>query len=57
MKITKMLPKFLAIPYQEEDLRRAETHLEYHRLMVNSLQMRVAEGCNELQRLRSNRND
>jgi len=52
MKITKILPKFLAKTYQEEDLRRAETHLEYHRMMVRSLEYRVAEGRAELDRLR-----
>ena len=52
MKITRFLPKFLAKAYQEEDLRRAETHLEYHKMMVRSLEYRVAEGREELERLR-----
>ena len=52
MKITRILPKFLAKTYQEEDLRRAEDKLEYHRVMVRVLQERVVEGHAELQRLR-----
>ena len=55
MKITKILPKFLAKAYQEEDLRRAETHLEYHRGMARFFEERVAEGFTELERLRKGR--
>ena len=51
MKITRILPKFLAKPYQEEDLRRAEIHLEYHRCMVRLYEERVTEGQIELKRL------
>lgn len=51
MKITRILPKFLAKTYQEEDLRRAENHLEYHRCVVRVFEERVAEGRKELQRL------
>jgi len=52
MKITRILPKFLAKAYQEEDLRRAEDHLQYHRGMVRVFEERVAEGRTELERLR-----
>ena len=52
MKITRILPKFLAKKYQEEDLRRAETYLEYHKMMVRSIQARITEGYDELTRLR-----
>ncbi|HSG83354.1 MAG: hypothetical protein ACE5SV_08445 [Candidatus Nitrosomaritimum aestuariumsis] len=52
MKITKILPKFLARVYQEEDLRRAEMHLQYHRGIVRVLEGRVVEGRKELERLR-----
>ena len=51
MKITRILPKFLARAYQEEDLRRAEIHLQYHRGMVRVLESRVAESREELARL------
>ena len=52
MKITRILPKFLAKKYQEEDLRRAEIHLEYHKMMVRSFQARITDGYDELVRLR-----
>ena len=52
MKITRILPKFLAKSYQEEDLRRAEIQLQYHREMVRVFQQRVAEGREELDKLR-----
>jgi len=52
MKLTRILPKFLAKAYQEEDLRRAEINLEYHRELVRNLEYRVAEGRAELDRLR-----
>ena len=51
MKITRILPKFLAKTYQEEDLRRAEIYLQYHRELVRNLEYRVAEGRAELERL------
>ena len=51
MKLTRILPKFLAKAYQEEDLRRAEINLEYHRGLVRNLEYRVAEGRAELERL------
>ncbi len=51
MKITEILPKVLAKKYQEEDLRRAEIHLQYHRGMVRVLEERCNEGREELERL------
>ena len=53
MKLTRILPKFLAMPYQEESLRRTEIYLEYHRGLVRNLEYRVAEGRAELDRLKS----
>jgi hypothetical protein len=52
MKITRILPKFLAKSYQEEDLRRAEIQLQYYKGMVRVFQQRVAEGREELEKLR-----
>ena len=52
MKVTKILPKFLAKAYQEESLRRTEIYLEYHKDLVRNLEYRVAEGHAELDRLR-----
>ena len=57
MKITRILPKFLARSYQQEDLRRAEIQLEYHRGWVRSLEERVSEGRTELDRLRREPHD
>ena len=54
MKLTRFLPKFIAKAYQEEDLRRAEIQLQYHRMMVQNLEYRVTEGREELSRLKSN---
>jgi len=51
MKITRILPKFLAKAYQEEDLRRAEIDLQFHRGYVKFFEDRVAEGHTELDRL------
>ena len=51
MKLTRFLPKFLAKSYQEEDLRRAEIHLQYHRGMARVFEQRCAEGRAELERL------
>ena len=56
MKITRILPKFLAKSYQEEDLRRAEIQLQYYQGMVRNLEYRVQEGREELERLRGERN-
>ena len=52
MKVTRILPKFLAKSYQEEDLRRAEIQLQYHKGMARVLEQRVTEGKEELERLR-----
>ena len=52
MKLTRILPKFLAKSYQEEDLRRAEIQLQYHKVMVRVFENRVSEGKEELERLR-----
>ena len=51
MKVTRILPKFLAKSYQEEDLRRAEIQLQYHKGMVRVFEERVSEGNEELKRL------
>jgi hypothetical protein len=51
MKLTRILPKFLAKTYQAEDLRRTEINLKYHQTMVRVLEQSVAEGRAELDRL------
>jgi hypothetical protein len=52
LKLTRILPKFLAKTYQAEDLRRAEIQLQYYQTMVRVLEERCAEGRDELKRLR-----
>jgi len=52
LKITRILPKILAKSYQEEDLRRAEIHLQYHQRMVRVFEQRITEGKEELEILR-----
>jgi hypothetical protein len=56
LKITRILPKFLAKTYQAEDLRRAEIQLQYYQGMARVLEERVQEGREELERLRGERN-
>jgi len=51
MKITKILPKPLAIVFQEWDLNKSEAALQYHEAMVRVLRDRVEEGRDELRRL------
>jgi hypothetical protein len=57
MKITKILPKSFAIGWQEYDLNKVESLLEYHRTIVQNLEYRLAKGQEELQRLRRKNND
>ena len=55
MKLTRILPKFLAKTYQEEDLRRTKIQLEYYQGLVRNLEYRIEEGRAELDRLRRNK--
>jgi len=55
MKITRILPKSLAIVYQEYDLRKADSYFEYHRAMTRVFEERSREGYEELQRLKEGR--
>ena len=52
MKITRILPKPLAIYYQEYDLNRTDGQLEYYRGMVRVLEERSEDGHVELRRLK-----
>ena len=55
MKITKILPKPLAIYYQEYDLNRTDGELEYYQAMVRVLEERSQQGHEELLRLKEKR--
>jgi len=52
LKITKILPKPLAIFYQEYDLNRTDSQLEYYRAMARVLEERSIQGHEELHRLK-----
>jgi len=57
MKITRILPKPLAIFYQEYDLNKTDGELEYYKAMVRVLEERSHEGHTELCRLKGDKND
>jgi hypothetical protein len=52
MKITRLLPKSLAISFQENSIEKYETELEYYRNRVFTLEQLIQEGYDELTRLR-----
>ena len=52
MKITRILPKPLAIAWQEYDINKLETHYEYHQMIADNCQARLNEARDELERLR-----
>ena len=52
MKITRLLPKPLAVYYQEYDLNRTDGQLGYHKAMVRVLEELSQEGHEELHRLK-----
>jgi len=55
MKITRILPKSLAIGYQEYDLRKVDSYLEYHRGMASVYEKLSQKGHDELRRLKEGR--
>jgi len=52
MKVTKLLPRKLAITWQEYDLARTDGQLEYLRAKVSVLDEMSNEGHAELRRLK-----
>lgn len=52
MKITRFLPRSLAIAFQEWDLNKSEDYLWYHEGMARVFRERVEQGRAELQRLK-----
>ena len=52
MKITRLLPKSLAISFQKHSIEKYETELEYYRARVFTLEQLIQEGYDELTRLR-----
>jgi len=56
MKVTKLLPRKLAIGWQEYDLSRTDDKLEYHRAIVSALEEMSNDGHAELRRLKGGKN-
>ncbi len=56
MKLTRILPKILAIEWQRYDLAQVDDELEYHKVMAKYLQKRSNEGHEELVRLKGGKN-
>jgi len=52
MKLTRILPKVLAIEWQRYDLSHVDGELEYHKEMASYLQERSKEGHAEMRRLK-----
>ncbi|MBC8502945.1 MAG: hypothetical protein H8D35_07495 [Nitrosopumilus sp.] len=52
MKITRVLPKSIAIEFQKHSISKNETELEYYRARVFTLEQLIQEGYDELVRLR-----
>ena len=52
MKITRILPRSLAISYQEHNIHRNEAEIEYYRARIFTLEQLIQEGYDELTRLR-----
>jgi len=55
MKITRILPRKIAIVWQEYDLTKIERLLEYHKHMYQAFEWAANEGKNELEWLRRSR--
>ena len=52
MKVTRILPRKLAVGWQEYDLARTDGQLEYHKAMAQVLEEMSNEGHAELRRLK-----
>ncbi len=51
MKLTRILPKFLAKSWQEYDLNKIRSRLQYYRGLVRVLEQLEQEGTDELRRI------
>jgi len=52
LKLTRILPKPLAIEWQRYDLNHTDSELEYHKAMAEVLEQRSEEGHAEMRRLK-----
>ena len=57
MKLTRILPKVLAIEWQRYDLAHVDSQLEYHKAMAEYLQKRSDEGHAEMRRLKGDKDE
>ena len=51
MKLTRFLPKLLAKSWQEYDLNKIRSKLQYYRVMVRVCEELEQEGTDEMRRL------
>jgi len=56
MKLTRILPRILAIEWQRYDLNHVDSELEFHKAMAKGLQKMSDEGHEELDRLQGGKN-
>jgi len=56
MKLTRILPRILAIEWQRYDLNHVDSQLEFHKAMAKGLQKMSDEGHEELERLQGGKN-
>ena len=56
MRITRILPKPLAIAWQEYDINKLETYYEYHQQIADNCEARLHIARRELERLRGDHN-
>ena len=52
MKITRILPKPLAIAWQEYEINKLEAYYVYHQRIADNCKARLSEARHELDRLR-----
>jgi len=52
MKLTRILPKRLAISWQEYDLNKTDGHLEYYEQLARIYKQASEDGHAELERLK-----
>jgi len=56
MKLTRILPRILAVEWQRYDLAHVDDELAFHKAMAKYLQQRSNEGHEELEHLKGGKN-
>jgi len=57
MKLTRILPRKLAVSWQEYDLNRTDSYLAHYEAMAKAYRQMSEEGHTELKRLRGGQNN